>query len=240
MNRVLDIARTPGGDAPERGVSRGTDAGTSLRLPPVSSEVTKLAQRLFLGGNSGRVLRSVLFTTVDADTEAASVSAETALALSHQTPASVCVVDGNLLEPSLNSWFGVNGSSGLSSSLFGETKVTDCVTQLRPNLWLLPAGPQRGESAASLSAAALRARLEDLRGAFDHVLVHSADIGPEGNVFALAPATDGVVVVVDAERTRAASARRRVEDLRAAHVTVLGAVLMNRRFPIPSMLCRRL
>jgi Mrp family chromosome partitioning ATPase len=241
MSRVVDIARQVSHvGASDAGAPRVTDWVIARHLPPVPHELTALVQRLFQGNDTGRVMRSVLFTGVGEEDEAGKVCAGTAVVLAQQTTATVCVVEANLLTPSFASWFHVDCTTGLSTALAGDVKVTDCVIQLRNNLWLLPAGPRAKESSATLAAHEVRACLQELRSTFDHVLVHAADIGPQGDVFALAPAADGVVVVIDATQTRAASARRLVDELKAARVTVLGAVLTNRGFPIPSALYRRL
>ncbi len=56
----------------------------------------------------------------------------------------------------------------------------------------------------------------------------------------LGQASDGVILVVRAHATRRAVAQRSLEILKAAKVNVLGTALIDRRFPIPNELYRRL
>ncbi|MGH9594657.1 MAG: hypothetical protein ACRD5L_16320, partial [Bryobacteraceae bacterium] len=56
----------------------------------------------------------------------------------------------------------------------------------------------------------------------------------------LARHADGLVLVVEAGATRREAARKIADDLRAAHMRVLGVVLNNRTYPIPERLYRRL
>jgi succinoglycan biosynthesis transport protein ExoP len=52
--------------------------------------------------------------------------------------------------------------------------------------------------------------------------------------------TDGLVLVLEANSTRREAALRITENLNAAHVQILGAVLNKRTFPIPGPLYSRL
>ena len=56
----------------------------------------------------------------------------------------------------------------------------------------------------------------------------------------MAQISDGVVLVISAQRTRRASARKFKEMLEAAQVRLLGTVLSDREFPIPEGIYRRL
>jgi Mrp family chromosome partitioning ATPase len=52
--------------------------------------------------------------------------------------------------------------------------------------------------------------------------------------------TDGVILVIDSASTRREPARIAKENLEAAKIPVLGAVLNRRTYPIPEALYRRL
>ena len=209
-------------------------------LPDVPEELNALAHRLFLGRDDERPIRSVLVSGATEEEDASHVCGGTAIALARQTTSTVCIVDADLRGSSLSHWLDVSATRGLGDALVDDLKVTSCVTQLRPNLWLLPPGERAHEALEGLSAIEARARLQELRATFDYVLVHSRDLGPQTDAFALGPAADGVLLVVDATGTRRESARRMVDELRAARLTVLGAVLTNRGFPIPAPIYRRL
>ena len=49
---------------------------------------------------------------------------------------------------------------------------------------------------------------------------------------------DGIIMIVEANKTRRDSLRQVQEDLETTHVTLLGAVLDQRTFPIPKFLYR--
>jgi Mrp family chromosome partitioning ATPase len=52
--------------------------------------------------------------------------------------------------------------------------------------------------------------------------------------------TDGFILVVEANATRREAALQVAENLRAANVRILGAVLNQRTFPIPEKLYSKL
>jgi Mrp family chromosome partitioning ATPase len=91
-----------------------------------------------------------------------------------------------------------------------------------------------------LSANRLKARFEELRNDFDHVVVDAPPLTHYPDAIALARAADGFVLVLEANSTRREAAMRISENLHAAQVRVLGAVLNKRDFPIPDALYRKL
>jgi Mrp family chromosome partitioning ATPase len=56
----------------------------------------------------------------------------------------------------------------------------------------------------------------------------------------IARLADGIVLVLEANATRREAASKVTENLRAAQVKILGAVLNKRTYPIPESLYHRL
>lgn len=90
------------------------------------------------------------------------------------------------------------------------------------------------------SAPWLRSHLGELRRAFDYALIHAAPVSGTGGTALLAHLADGLVLGLEAHRTRRLAARKVKEPLEAVKVRVLGIVLDGRRFPVPGRLYRRL
>jgi Mrp family chromosome partitioning ATPase len=65
-------------------------------------------------------------------------------------------------------------------------------------------------------------------------------IAPLGEGGGFAALLDGMILVVDAESTRREAGRQAAEMLRIAGIAVPGAVITNRRVPIPERIYRRL
>ena len=82
--------------------------------------------------------------------------------------------------------------------------------------------------------------LRTLKSVFDYVLIDCSPIGHDATAASLAPISDGVVLVVEAGRTRRSHIQFSEQILRSAHGKVVGYVLNKRRYLIPDWLYARL
>jgi Mrp family chromosome partitioning ATPase len=82
--------------------------------------------------------------------------------------------------------------------------------------------------------------LADVRRYFDCVLIDCPSLESSLDVLRIAPASDGVVIVVEAGRTSREQLARASQVVREAKGTLLGFVLNKRRYPIPGWLYRML
>jgi Mrp family chromosome partitioning ATPase len=80
----------------------------------------------------------------------------------------------------------------------------------------------------------------ELRESFDYVLIGATAIESDPEAMLFAQASDGIVLVLEANATRRYRVENTKEYLRAANVPLLGAVLNNRDFPIPDAIYKKL
>ncbi len=104
------------------------------------------------------------------------------------------------------------------------------------NVWLLRAAG----SLLPFEADAFWARLQPLRGSYGLVLVDLPPAGQSEQGCALAALLDGVLLVIEAERTQARVAQLVKERLEALGARLLGVVLTGAREHLPPWLDRRL
>ena len=194
-----------------------------------------LVERTFLPV-SGEPPRSVAFTGLGVDSSV--ITAAAAELITQQSDATVCLVDANFSKPSLQQRFRAPDTAGLADLIASGGSLADAARPVGRNLWLLSAGASAGRP--SLGSDAVRMRLAQFIARFDFVLVDIDPVSGPGEAAGFAPLVDGVILVIAADATRRESARRATEALRSAGASVLGAVLTNRRFPIPDPLYRRL
>jgi receptor protein-tyrosine kinase len=86
----------------------------------------------------------------------------------------------------------------------------------------------------------LKTRLAELRSQFDYALIDAPPLARYADAITLGQLADGFVLVLEANSTRREAAIRLAENLRAAQIRILGAVLNKRTFPIPKSLYDRL
>jgi len=91
-----------------------------------------------------------------------------------------------------------------------------------------------------LNSEQMKARVMELRKEFDYVIVDVPALNESADAIALGQQVDGLVVVLEANSTRREAASKVVENLRAAKIRILGAVLNKRTFPIPEALYQQL
>jgi Mrp family chromosome partitioning ATPase len=208
--------------------------------PKEREELTKLTQRVFLhpGAEAPRV---VVFSASESGNGCSSICACAAELLAAQVTGSVCLVDANLRKPGLHLQFGVDNHYGLADALQGSEPVLKFARSMsRSNLWLVSCGSSPEAALPWLSTDRMRQRIAELRSRADYVLIDACAMNVASDATALAAAADGLVLVLKANSSRRETLRKEVQDLQAAHVRVLGAVLNQRTFPIPESIYNRL
>ena len=219
---------------------RAPSATIPVNLPGAElHQINELVQRLILQAGVDAP-RTIVFTGTEPGNGCSWVCAHAGVVLANQVSASVCLVDGNLRAPTLHNHLGIANEHGLGDALGEEEPIRRFVhATTRHNLLLLTAG-SAGNKQPSLSSARMRLRMTELRAQYDYVLIDAAALSVSEDAVALGSLADGVVLVLKANSSRRETARKAVEDLRAAEAKVLGVVLNQRTFPIPDKIYKKL
>ncbi|MDM7917234.1 MAG: CpsD/CapB family tyrosine-protein kinase [Candidatus Eisenbacteria bacterium] len=109
-----------------------------------------------------------------------------------------------------------------------------------PNLHFLPAGGSPARPMEVIISESMGQFLQDMGQVYQTVVLDGPPVlqNPEGP--ALGASSEGVVLVVQANRTRREVVQRALTMLESARCKVLGTVLNRRSYPIPDFLYRRL
>jgi Mrp family chromosome partitioning ATPase len=103
----------------------------------------------------------------------------------------------------------------------------------------LPSGGRSLQTLQVFSSDRLRAILRELGNAYDVTVIDSAPVTLYPEVPVLLSQADGVVLVIQSERTRREAAQRAMSRLSSAGCNVVGAVMNRRRNVVPGFLYRR-
>ena len=147
-----------------------------------------------------------------------------------QAGKSTLVVDCDLRKPTLHKFFGLSNASGMGDVLTGKRKVQEVwIEEPLSGLKIVPAGPMPLEGpVASLSPGRLSKFFDDVRKEFDYVLVDASSVGFALEVINLAAQGDGVLLVLDGQKTSSkSSVRQATSTLEAFGANVLGAVMSD-------------
>jgi capsular exopolysaccharide synthesis family protein len=183
-----------------------------------------------------RDIRTLLVTSPDANEGKTTILANLAIMFT-ESGRRVIVVDCDLRRPRLHALFELQESPGMTTMVLDESAEAPLQATMIPQLWLLASGPlppNPSELLASERMVRIIARLADQADMvlFDSppvgvVLFDSPPVGAVSDAAVLATRVDGVLLVVDAGRTRRDVARQAKEQLDRVGARLLGTVLNN-------------
>jgi protein-tyrosine kinase len=161
-------------------------------------------------------------------------------ALARDSRFSVLLLDVNFRTPSFSHLFRLNGAQGLSDLLSSHDGPVSLVKIGAGNLHVLPSGKCDSEPVALLESQRFGEFLATMRERFDYVILDAPPVHGFPESLALASKVDGVILVLNAGKTRQQVALRAKMQLEAAGGKLLGTVLNRREYPIPQFIYKRL
>jgi len=174
-------------------------------------------------------LKVILVTSTSPNEGKSTVAQYLAQSIS-QTGKKVMVLDTDLINPTLHVRFGIPNQRGLSNLIVGDADFSVSVpVKEYPSLSVITSGPIPPNSSELLGSSRMRHVMDHLREEYDMVIVDSPPILPVTDAIVASSLADGVILVVQAGRTRKAEVRHAQEVLGAAHATLLGVVLNRAR-----------
>ena len=175
-------------------------------------------------------VKQVVFCAVEAETDTRNLCLWVGEVLARNSVGEVAVIEES---ESYSEWSGT--SDDLAATQRSQAvSLRRTGTQLKQNLWSLPGGGTTG-SAERLSLSAL---LAEVRREFEYSIVAVPAATVSSKVLDVARFSDGVILVLSAQRTRRVTALKVRSAL--TQVRLIGTVLSDREFPIPSSIYRRL
>jgi protein-tyrosine kinase len=239
--------------APDRGPSTespGRSSGSDRGPSPVDrgllfelDEYYRLKQNILRSSQNGKI-KSLLFLGPTGGEGATTVLVEFAMALAGQGE-KVFLIDSNFRSPTLHQQFHLEVENGLTELLLQKSTLQQVIKQTGfPNLSVITSGgPGGGSSTVDRGLApfnALDPHLQKMKEQADWVLFDGPPVNHLDESLALSGRVDGVVMVLQAEKTRwevAQAAKQRLED---SGGKILGVVLNRRKFYIPKWLYKTL
>jgi Mrp family chromosome partitioning ATPase len=202
------------------------------------SVVHGLARRCLKAGRDG--LAAVGVASLQHGDGATTIARSLAAALATSFGKRVVLVEANLRSPSLRDTYRLAEGPGLSDVLAGSAALEDCLRAARGfgRLLVLPASSMPAGNPAALPGPALHGAMTRLFAYADMLVFDLAPLLPYPDTGMLCGSLDGVVLVLNAGRSRQSDSRRGVKALQEEGVPVLGAVLNRERAFIPRVVER--
>jgi len=137
------------------------------------------------------------------------------------------LVDTDLRRPTLHELFGAQMSPGLTDMIMVEAGDLPLQKTAVENLWLLSSGSKPPNPADMLGAARMEQIIAQLAEQADIVLFDAPPVMAAADAAILGARVDGVLLVVQAGKTRRDHAERAREILEKSRARVVGAALTN-------------
>lgn len=143
-----------------------------------------------------------------------------------ETGAKVCVVDCDLRKPNIAKLCMQKGSPGLSNVLARFNKLEDVIRKSKyPNLDFLYSGDIPPNPAELLESAEMDRVLHILAEKYDYVFIDTPPVNVVTDAVLLAGRVDGVLLVVNQQRTTRAELSKAVSQLEFIKAKILGVLL---------------
>lgn len=210
---------------------RGTDAALIVAREPHShiAEDFRRVQSAIAFTVIGRRSRRLLVTSASPGEGKSTFSTNLALTLA-DTGERTLLVDADLRRPRVADLFGIDSSVGLTTVLMEESDLDAAAFswgESGPDI--LASGALPPNPAAIVTSDAFRAVLDAASERYDVVILDSPPVLTVADSNLLAPLADGVVIVVDASKTRLPQLANTVRSIESAGGRILGIVLNKTR-----------
>jgi len=175
--------------------------------------------------SAGLDARTVGVTSCGAQEGVSTVAANLAIAAAHSCIRPVLLLDLTGSRPRLTKDLAVVGDLGLERALLPGACARECaVTMPLPNLSVLASSDEGSCRGFGPGGGRVIELIRDLEHDFHFIVI---DLPPAGSSlsFAIAGAIDGVLLVVEAEKTASDTASRVTQRMAHANANVLGVIL---------------
>ena len=209
--------------------------------PYVEEQYQKL--RLHLLPNSKRAaVKVVMVAATDHGEGGTTTAAILASTLARSGNAKILLIDANLRTPALEQVFEPGQAyklTGLSDRVLSEATLDQTIYDTDiANLFFMPCGRAVPSPSYVFDNAPISEMLATLREKFDFVIFDGSPLRDYSDSAFLADKVDGVILVVEAERTKTEVVSKIRKELESAGVNILGVVLNKKRNYIPEYLER--
>jgi protein-tyrosine kinase len=153
----------------------------------------------------------------------------------------ILLVDADLRRGRISKYLGVDVQAGLSDLLSDGVSIDDTLLNIGiDNLTILPSGKIPHNPAELLGSQKTRNLIAALRERYDYVIFDTPPIIPVTDAGILGAQTDGVIMVVKAEKTQKGVVIHGEGLLKQAQAKLIGYILTNIQYHIPGYIYRYL
>lgn len=150
-----------------------------------------------------------------------------------QSDAKVVLVDADIRKGRIAKYFKRKSSPGLSDCLSGQNTLDEVIhnSHINENLSYITCGTHSPRPYELLESEEMKNLLNELRQRFDYVIIDTPPVLLISDALALAPTTDGAVLVCRHQVSYISDIERALNTLKFAKANVLGVVVNDYKAP---------
>lgn len=153
----------------------------------------------------------------------------------------ILLVDADLRRARISRYLGVNAELGLADLIANGSNIDEALLNIGiDNLTILPAGNIPHNPAELLGSLKMKNLISLLKTKYDYIIFDTPPVVPVTDAGLVGAQTDGVIMVIQAERTQKGVVEHGEGLLRQAQAKLLGYILTNIQYHIPGYIYRYL
>jgi hypothetical protein len=197
-------------------------------------QIRGLVRRVFFSG-AARPVRQVVFSAAGTNGDVANICDRVGRALALETSADIAIVGRWPGEEKM-----MRGPRIVANATIKSCSIKSWSIQTATNVWHVPELEVSDCGEGSRCGRYWLSCLAELRNEFEYAVIQGPAAGISSEAALLGELADGIILVLGANSTRKAAARKIKNTLEGSRSRILGTVLRERTFPIPEQIYRRL
>ncbi len=192
----------------------------------ILAEQFRKLQGIVISHNMVNSLRSILVTSCMAKEGKTSVALNLSAVIASGLDNSAILIDADLRKRELSHLLGLGNISGLSHVLEERVTIEEALVDTKiESLTILPAGTSPSNPAELITLTRMKALIRQLEASHkgSYIIIDSTPIISTSEASALSQITDGVIVVIMADKTRRDVVKRELKTIKSEKI--LGVVL---------------
>lgn len=190
-----------------------------------------------LSASGGKKIQTILVTSSTPGEGRTTTCISMAYSLSTLTNQRILLVDGHLSKPQMHQQLDMSQGPGLTDYILSSTPVEDVIYPTRfSNFFLMPCGTSISHSMDVFTSPKFTVLIKELTKQYDYIVFDGPPFLTSSDVTVAAPHFDGLILVVQCERTKREVATLVTEKIGNVGGRVLGVVLNRRQYYIPKFL----
>ncbi len=209
------------------------DIEENLKLPVLSvipntdeaSEVYRVLRTAIYNFKTSQKRQTILIASSDKNPSKSEVAANLAISMA-KVQEKVLLIDGNIREPEIHTFFNLDNETGLSNILKYDLDYREAIQKVEEkNLDVLTSGPRFLNPAELLLTDKLEILFDELKKEYDFIIVNSYFLSHIPDAMAFSTIVDGIILVStvgESDINRMKMAKKRLQELGA---NILGVTL---------------